>query len=180
MPPLQNTTTNFTLFDVVTVNESYLYSNYEQICPKFPKNFSSFMWILIFVNAIIAFTVNLLIFFSYLFSRNYKKLTVTEYYITFLSLIDLIFSGSIIFMGINDKILPDAFVNSCVFFRTVAITHAFQQFLSWLLYFNITLERYLSICKVSFILNSYDRKEKTATIYQNDKIKYFKIDKRSS
>ena len=152
--------TNSSITSIIRIwNES---ESEPQWCAEFPsKVFMPLLTSIVVGTASAGFLTNLLILASYsplspspnsasCPSYNWqRKLSPTECFISFLALSDLVFSGSVLlFLGL-DKFLLSTAENNCGLFKTQAFSHAFEQFLSWLLFLNISLERFMSICKVS-------------------------------
>ena len=121
-----------------------------QFCFPFPSTLYPVIHFVVFANALFGFSTNLLIFISYIFFKTQKKLSTTEYFITFLSVADMTFSASVVIVFVLDRVLSPDLLENCTRMTVQALLHAFEQFLSWLLFLNISFERFLSICKVSY------------------------------
>ena len=124
-------------------------------CVEIPIKLINTISGIIYFNGIFGFLSNLLIFICYSLFKTGKKLTTTECFIAFLSLADMTFSVSVLFIGISGHVLSEQALQSCYFYKFTAILHAFEQFLSWLLFLGITIERFISICKVRFHMSQH-------------------------
>ena len=121
----------------------------EEFCGVLPAEVEAVFYWVIVGNGAVGFVVNLLIVLGYCCYKSSHVLSITEHFIKLLALSDLSFSCFVVLVAALFHALSHSLLNSCLFIRTLAFLHAFCQFLSWLLYINVTIERYFSICKVS-------------------------------